>query len=745
MQLGKYEIIKELGRGGFGIVYLAKDMTLNREVALKVLHPQLAAEANFMVKFRQEAQMLAKLEHPNIVPVHEFNEIDGRSYIAMRYVDGISLDQYLQQYGPLPWKQVVLLVKQIGSAIAYAHKQQLLHRDIKPNNILFSKKGEFVLTDFGLTRAMQNSGSMSTSGSILGTPPYIPPEIWNGKEASPLSDQYSFACVVHEAITGKVLFSGTTAQEIIAKHLVNKPEIGNYPTEIPQKINHIIKKALSKDAKDRFKDIEAFTAAIEFPESFDVQDYLAKLSVADKSAADKVAQEKAARVKRRKGCFTAGLITFVVAVMALGIVYAVNKDRIRAKVADIFGLQAETTLATSSPDASEEVSSIETNGDGPVNKATDNGQPTLEVNPVLTYLPTYIPTSKPTVTQLSTNTPTATPAPTLTPTSTSTPTPTKTNTAKPTATRTLTQLAVNDDVQVPIGSGVEITQIDNGTTALAAYFLWGDGSPKEGQYVEVFTQKKDLSGNWITDKRLDWGNTDNSGSVTFNVETGEYIIATDFRGYNWGNASDVEGQVNIAVEVGKTTQIVLRLGILRIGFVYADGTMVESQYVEVYKQRLSVAGEWVEGDSVGWSNTDNSGEVFFDLTAGNYTVKSEFRGYNWGDAKGLMGEANVGVKPGQLTQIVVNLGRLVVALKDNSENPIDGGYVELYFQTKDVNGNPAAGKSITWGNTDNTGTVGFTLTAGKYVIKHDDTYYYNIDVIEGMTTTTDGITTTFAD
>ncbi len=422
-----------------------------------------------------------------------------------------------------------------------------------------------------------------------------------------------------------------------------------------------------------------------------------------------------------------------------------NKDRIRIKVAEIFGLQVETTLATSSPGVLEEVSGMENNGEKPLTKTTENGKPPLEENPILTYIPTDTPTSKPTVTQKSTNTPTATPTLTMTATSTSTPTPTRTNTAKPTATRTPTQLAVNGEEQVPIGSGVEVTQIENGTTALVAYFLRGDLTPIVNEYVGLYSQKKDLSGNWITDKNIDNEYTDNAGSVTFNVDPGEYIVVSKMRGYNWGNAGDLNGQANLIVESGKTTQMVLKLGILRVGFIYADGKMVDGQYVEIFKQRLSVAGEWVEGDSIVTSLTDNSGEVYYNLTAGNYTVRSTFKGYNWGDAPSFMGEANIPVKPGETTQIVVNLGRLVVAVKDDSGNPVDQKYVEVYFQTNDVIGNPAAGQSINSGHTDNTGSIGFTLTPGKYVIAYSKNYYFNIEVIGGLTTITDGLTTSFVD
>ncbi|TSA08634.1 MAG: serine/threonine protein kinase, partial [Deltaproteobacteria bacterium] len=256
-QFGRYLIIKSLGSGATSDVFLAHDTTLERDVALKILKPALVSDQASFGRFTIEAQAASKLFHDNIATVLDMGDIDGRYYIAMRYVDGVSLDEYLRKNDRLPWESVKKLAQQIGSALAHAHTQGYLHRDIKPNNIMVSSKGDFILTDFGLTRAMLESGMTSTTGAVLGTPPYIPPEIWNGKEASPASDQYSLACVIDEAITGRSLFSGNTPQEIITKHLVNKPEISGYPAEIPVNVRFIIQKALSKASADRFPGIQA--------------------------------------------------------------------------------------------------------------------------------------------------------------------------------------------------------------------------------------------------------------------------------------------------------------------------------------------------------------------------------------------------------------------------------------------------------------------------------------------------------
>jgi serine/threonine protein kinase len=267
-QFGRYLIIRFLGSGATSDVFLAHDNTLGRDVALKILKPALVSDRTSFDRFSKEAEAASKMFHNNIATVLDMGDLDGHYYLAMRYAEGMSLDQFLRKNGPLPWDGVKKLIQQIGSALVQAHSQGYIHRDIKPNNIMVSSTGNFILTDFGLTRAMLDSGMTTTTGVVLGTPPYIPPEIWNGKEAGPFSDEYSFACVIDEAITGRALFSGATPQEIITKHLVTPPEISIYPPEIPSNVRLIIQKALSKDSSDRFPDMQSFIRALIDPGNY---------------------------------------------------------------------------------------------------------------------------------------------------------------------------------------------------------------------------------------------------------------------------------------------------------------------------------------------------------------------------------------------------------------------------------------------------------------------------------------------
>ena len=261
MNLGKYEIISELGRGGFGVVYEAKDLTLERMVALKVLHPQLAADVDFVSRFQTEAKSLAKLDHSNIVTIHEFGEVEGRYFIAMRYLPGGNLAQRIKTEGALPFEETLRLARQLVAGLNYAHAQGLIHRDMKPANILFDQNQNAVISDFGLAKVVQSSTSASSSmgGVGVGTPYYKAPEVWRGKQATKAADQYSLACILVEMLTGKVLFDADSTPTVMLKHF----EPLELPESLPKEFHVVITKALSKEPHERYKDLDALLADFE--------------------------------------------------------------------------------------------------------------------------------------------------------------------------------------------------------------------------------------------------------------------------------------------------------------------------------------------------------------------------------------------------------------------------------------------------------------------------------------------------
>jgi len=284
-KLGKYEIREKLGEGATAEVYCAVDTSLDREVALKLLKPALVAETSTFERFRQEARAAAVLFHPNIATVFEIGEEEGRYFIAMRYIEGNSLDRVLKEDGPLPWDEVLRMATQLGEALDYAHGEGFLHRDVKPSNIIQSEKGEHVLTDFGLVRAMMNTGITTHTGALLGTPAYIAPEIWNGEDASPASDQYALACVLYEAMTGNVLFEGTTPQAIITRHLIKGPEFPEtWPDGTPAGFQAVLQCALQANPLERYEKLMEFPSALAHMETPTQE--RARLEVESKSKRD---------------------------------------------------------------------------------------------------------------------------------------------------------------------------------------------------------------------------------------------------------------------------------------------------------------------------------------------------------------------------------------------------------------------------------------------------------------------------
>ena len=261
MNVGKFEILKEVGRGGYGIVYKAHDQALNRTVALKILHPVLLIDDNFVSNFKTEAQIAAKLNHPNLVQIYEFGKEDGKIYFVMSYMAGGSLKYLLIKKGALPNEQAMKILGQIGAGLAYAHHQSIVHRDLKPANILFDDMGNVHISDMGLAKIIHKDGSISMSGSagIGGTPSYMAPEIWQSKETTPATDIYGLACIFVEMISGKVLFSGESIPEIMLKHF----EPLKLPTGVPTEWAAILKKALEKDPEDRYQNVEEFVSEMQ--------------------------------------------------------------------------------------------------------------------------------------------------------------------------------------------------------------------------------------------------------------------------------------------------------------------------------------------------------------------------------------------------------------------------------------------------------------------------------------------------
>lgn len=254
----RYELQELIGGGGMADVYKAQDKLLDRAVAVKILHQQYANDAEFVEKFRREATAAAKLAHPNIVNIYDVGEDGGNQYIVMEYVSGPTLKEVIQQKGCLEPIEAVRIAKEIASALESAHRNNLVHCDIKPHNILVMPDGHIKVTDFGIARAVSAS-TMTYSGSVMGSVHYFSPEQAKGTVITTKSDVYSLGVVLYEMLTGQLPFNGETSVSIALKHLQEEPvSIRQLNPSIPPVLEAIVQKAMSKDPADRPNSTELY-------------------------------------------------------------------------------------------------------------------------------------------------------------------------------------------------------------------------------------------------------------------------------------------------------------------------------------------------------------------------------------------------------------------------------------------------------------------------------------------------------
>ncbi|MFC3782433.1 Stk1 family PASTA domain-containing Ser/Thr kinase [Bacillus chungangensis] len=253
---GRYKILEMIGGGGMANVYLARDCILDRDVAIKILRLDFANEDELIRRFQREAQSATSLTHPNIVSIYDVGEEKDIYYIVMEYVDGMTLKQYIQQFHPIPVEKVRDIMKQLTSAISHAHQNHIIHRDIKPQNILIDHDGNVKITDFGIAMAL-SATSITQTNSVLGSVHYLSPEQARGGMATEKSDIYSLGIVLFELLTGRLPFSGESAVSIALKHLqAETPALRRWNPNIPQSMENIVFKATAKDLFQRYHSVD---------------------------------------------------------------------------------------------------------------------------------------------------------------------------------------------------------------------------------------------------------------------------------------------------------------------------------------------------------------------------------------------------------------------------------------------------------------------------------------------------------
>lgn len=259
----RYKIERKIGGGGMANVFLARDTILDRDVAVKALRTDYIHDQEFIARFDREAQSASSLSHPNIVNIYDVGEEDQILYMVMEYVEGMTLKEYIQQFGPVEVPLALDIMKQISSAIAQAHENGIIHRDIKPQNILIDRFGQAKVTDFGIAMAL-SATALTQTNSILGSVHYLSPEQARGGMATKKSDVYSLGIVLFELLTGKLPFSGQSPVSIALKHLQNDtPSVKEINPDIPQSVENIVLQATAKNPFYRYADVYQFEAALE--------------------------------------------------------------------------------------------------------------------------------------------------------------------------------------------------------------------------------------------------------------------------------------------------------------------------------------------------------------------------------------------------------------------------------------------------------------------------------------------------
>ncbi len=263
----RYELIEKIAEGGMARVYRGRDLLLKRTVAVKILKDQMTGDAAFIRRFEREAQSAAALSHPHIVNIYDVGQQDGTYFMVMEYVDGSNLKQYIREKGRLPVHEAVRISRQIAEALEEAHKAGVVHRDIKPQNILFSRDGKVKVTDFGI--AIAGDGVTVTVGDeIIGTVQYIAPEQARGEIAGKQSDLYSLGIVFYEMVTGKVPFTGESPVAVAMKHIQEQiVPPGRLVNDLPEQLEQVVMKAVEKDAANRYNTAEEFLEDLFYAEN----------------------------------------------------------------------------------------------------------------------------------------------------------------------------------------------------------------------------------------------------------------------------------------------------------------------------------------------------------------------------------------------------------------------------------------------------------------------------------------------
>src|SRR5215210_2418185 len=260
---GRFEIVELIGKGGMSSVFKAHDRLLDRIVALKILHPHFTEDEEYVERFRREARSVAQLSHPNIVTVIDRGEDEGRQYIVFGYVEGENLKQLLERTGPMPVRDALIMALQMARALSFAHGRGLIHRDVKPQNVLLNADGQAKMTDFGIARSLDVQG-VTITGTVLGTSEYIAPEQARGNQVDAQTDVYSLGVVLYELLTGRVPYDGDNFVTVALRH-VNEPvpSLLERRPDAPPRLALAVERAMAKSPDERYESMDHLVEELE--------------------------------------------------------------------------------------------------------------------------------------------------------------------------------------------------------------------------------------------------------------------------------------------------------------------------------------------------------------------------------------------------------------------------------------------------------------------------------------------------
>jgi serine/threonine-protein kinase len=365
--VGPYRIVEQLGQGGMATVFKAYHPALDRYVAMKVLHPAFKEDPNFLARFQREARIVAKLEHPHIVPIYDFSEHKGMAYLVLRYVEGETLKVHLKE-GPLPSERMLEILKPVAEALAYAHEQGVLHRDIKPSNIMLTPEGGIFLTDFGLARMAQSGESTLSQDMMIGTPQYISPEQAKGEEVDERTDVYSLGVVLFEMLTGRVPFSADTPYSVVHDHIYTAlPLPTTIKPDIPPALERVVLKALAKEKEDRYQKVSELAMALEdaVVEAASEGEKAVELATVPSAVVEAQPAAPEAKPSRRRWLIIGGVVAALLCVCCAGLFLASQSQKAKSTPESIARPEIEAAPLSDEDPVSQALRHVQANPDDP--------------------------------------------------------------------------------------------------------------------------------------------------------------------------------------------------------------------------------------------------------------------------------------------------------------------------------------------------------------------------------------------